>query len=88
MKNVEDVSIPVRVTVTAIFAREHHDVSSCMRINSILLPPIVVRCIVHPDNAMAVHVIVDDDHVCSFFICKHPFIAVIFKVKESSKQVI
>src|SRR6266568_3102027 len=88
VEDFKNVSIPVWVSIFSIFTGKQHNVRLCLRVDSILCPSIVISSIVDPDNAMAVHVIIGNNHICLLFISELIFITIILEIEQMGKQMI
>lgn len=78
MKYMNDTSIPVRVA-TLVIMGQHHDVTSCEWIDSILLTPEVIGCIVDTKHAMKVNSVVLDVNTAPVCIREVMFIPIVGK---------
>src|SRR6266545_941791 len=88
MEDFKNMSIPVWVSIFPIFTGKHHNIRPCLRVDSILCLSIVISSIVDPDNTMVVHVIIDNNHICSLFISELMLITIVFKIEQMGKQMI
>jgi hypothetical protein len=88
MEDLKNAGVPIWVSLFSVFTGEQHHVRPCSRVHRVLFPSIVICSIIYPDDTMAVHTVVDDDHICSLLIGELVFIAIIFKIKKTSKKMI